>query len=81
MTDKQSCEPNQTNIEDFKEVERFKLSIWIAKAFSAFIMSVCGIVLVSYVYLTIKTHTLPDLTTVGTFMGGFFEIIKVVVSE
>lgn len=81
MTDKQTCEPIQTNIDDYKEVERFKLSIWIAKAFSTFIMFIFGIVLTSYVYLTIKTHTLPDLTFVGTFMGGFFEIIKVVVSE
>lgn len=72
---------NTDKVEKYKEVERFKLSIWIAKAFSTFVLTVGTIVIAAYVYLTITTHQLVDLTTVGSFLNGFFEVIKVIVSE
>lgn len=77
--------PPSTNtgarVEAYKDVERFKLSIWIAKAFSTFVLAVGGIVITSYIYLTIINHQAADLTAVGSFLGGFFDVIKVVVSE
>ena len=67
-------------VERFKEIERFKLSVWIAKAFSSFVLVTVGIVIVTYLYLSIATQQLADLNSVGTVLSGFFEVIKVIVS-
>ena len=63
----------------FKEMEKFKLSVWIVKAFSSFVMFTVGVVIVTYLYLSVTTNNLVDLSSVGTVLGGFFEVIKIVV--
>lgn len=67
-------------VERFKEIERFKLSVWIAKAFSTFVLFTIGTVMITYLYLSVTTGKLPDLNSVGTVLSGFFEVIKVIVS-
>lgn len=67
-------------VERFKEIERFKLSVWIVKAFSSFVMFKIGIVIVTYLYLSVTTGKLPDLNSVDSILSGFFEVIKVIVS-
>lgn len=67
-------------VERFKEMERFKLSVWIAKAFSTFVLVTVGVVMITYLYLSVTTKQLADLNSVGTVLSGFFEVIKVIVS-
>ena len=67
-------------VERFKEIERFKLSVWIAKAFSTFVLFTIGTVMITYLYLSVTTGKLPDLNSVGSTLSGFFEVIKVIVS-
>ena len=66
-------------VEDFKKVEKFKLTIWIAKAFSSFVLIVGSIVILTYLYLAVQTRHLPDLGAVGSFLSGFFQVIGAIV--
>lgn len=68
-------------IEKYKEIERFKLSVWIAKVFSSFVLITVSIVLSAYLYVGVTTHKFIDLTSVGNVLGGFFEVLKVILGS
>ena len=67
-------------VEVYKEVERFKLGIWLAKTFSLFVLAMVAAFVSMYGYVAVTTQVLGDLAGLGNLLGGFFEIIKVVVS-
>lgn len=67
-------------VEVYKEVERFKLGIWLAKTFSLFVLAMVAAFVSMYGYVAVTTQVLGDLAGLGSLLGGFFEIIKVVVS-
>ena len=45
-------------VERFKEIERFKLSVWIAKAFSSFVLFTIGTVMITYLYYPLPLNNL-----------------------
>ena len=67
-------------VEVYKDVERFKLGIWLAKTFSLFVLVVVTAFVSMYGYVAVTTQALADLAGLSGLLGGFFEIIKVVVS-
>jgi len=67
-------------VEVYKEVERFKLGIWLAKTFSLFVLAMVAAFVSMYGYVAVTTQVLGDLAGLGSLLSGFFEIIKVVVS-
>ena len=67
-------------VEVYKDVERFKLGIWLAKAFSLFVLVVTAAFVSMYGYVAVTTQALGDLSGLSSLLGGFFEVIKVVVS-
>ena len=67
-------------VEVYKDVERFKLGIWLAKTFSLFVLTMVAAFVSMYGYVAVTTQVLGDLAGLGNLLGGFFEIIKVVVS-
>lgn len=67
-------------VETYKEVERFKLGIWLAKTFSLFVLAVVAAFVSIYGYVAVSAQVLGDLAGLGSLLSGFFEIIKVVVS-
>ena len=67
-------------VEVYKEVERFKLGIWLAKTFSLFVLAMVAAFVSMYGYVAVTTQVLGDLAGLSSLLGGFFEIIKVVVS-
>jgi hypothetical protein len=79
MSEYNKIKYNEDN-EDYKDVERFKFGIWIAKTFALFVMFIVSTFVVSYVYVSISTQQLADLNAAGALLGGFFEVIKTVIS-
>lgn len=73
-------EDTPKQVEVYKEVERFKLGIWLAKTFSLFVLVVVGTVITAYVYTLITTKGHADLAAISGVLSGFFEVIKVVIS-
>lgn len=69
-----------THIDVYKDVEKFKLGIWIAKTFSVFVLFIVTSLVVSYLYISITTQQLADLSAASALLSGFFEVIKVIVS-
>ena len=67
-------------VEVYKEVERFKLGIWLAKTFSLCVLAMVAAFVSMYGYVAVTTQVLGDLAGLSSLLGGFFEIIKVVVS-
>jgi hypothetical protein len=65
-------------VEVYKEVERFKLGIWLAKVFSLFLLIVVTFFISIYGYVAVTTAVLGDLAGLGSLLSGFFEVIKVV---
>lgn len=76
----QDTEEVTDKVETYKEVERFKLGIWLAKTFSLFVLVVITAFVSMYGYVAITTQALGDLSGLSSLLGGFFEVIKVVVS-
>lgn len=68
------------HVEVYKDVERFKLGIWLAKTFSLFVLAMVAAFVSMYGYVAVTTQVLGDLAGLGGLLGGFFEVIKVVVS-
>jgi len=56
------------------------VGIWIAKAFSVFVLLIVTSLIVSYLYVSITIQQLADLSAAGALLSGFFEVIKVIVS-
>lgn len=79
-TDREVEKETPEQVEVYKEVERFKLGIWLAKTFSLFVLVVITAFVSMYGYVAVTTQVLGDLAGLGNLLGGFFEIIKVVVS-
>lgn len=71
------CTPYD-KVEQYKDVERFKLGVWVVKLFTSFIILIVSVIILSYMYISIMTQTPADLNSVGSLLGGFFDIIKVV---
>lgn len=67
-------------VEVYKDVERFKLGIWLAKTFSLFVLVMVAFFISMYGYVAVTTQVLGDLAGLGNLLGGFFEIIKVVLT-
>lgn len=67
-------------VEVYKDVERFKLGIWLAKVFSLFVLAVVGFFVSMYGYVAVTTEVLGDLAGLGSLLSGFFEVIKVVLT-
>lgn len=67
-------------VEVYKDVERFKLGIWLAKTFSLFVLVIITFFVSMYGYVAVTTQVLGDLAGLSSLLGGFFEVIKVVVS-
>lgn len=68
-------------VEKYKEIERFKLTVWIAKVFSSFVLVVSTIILSAYLYVGVTTHKFIDLSAVAAVLNGFFEVLKVIVGS
>ena len=79
-TDREVEKETPEQVEVYKEVERFKLGIWLAKTFSLFVLAMVTFFVSMYGYVAVTTQVLGDLAGLGNLLGGFFEIIKVVVS-
>lgn len=79
-TDREVEKETPEQVEVYKEVERFKLGIWLAKTFSLFVLAIVAAFVSMYGYVAVTTQVLGDLAGLGNLLGGFFEIIKVVVS-
>lgn len=79
-TDREADKETPEQVEVYKEVERFKLGIWLAKTFSLFVLAMVTFFVSMYGYVAVTTQVLGDLAGLGNLLGGFFEIIKVVVS-
>lgn len=67
-------------VEVYKDVERFRLGIWLAKVFSLFVLVLIAFFVSMYGYVAVTTQALGDLAGLGTLLSGFFEVIKVVIS-
>lgn len=67
-------------VEAYKDVERFKLGIWLAKVFSLFVLAIVGFFVSMYGYVAVTTEVLGDLAGLGSILSGFFEVIKVVLT-
>lgn len=67
-------------VEVYKDVERFKLGIWLAKTFSLFVLVIITFFVSMYGYVAVTTQVLGDLAGLSSLLGGFFEVIKVVIS-
>jgi hypothetical protein len=71
---------SHTKLEIYKDVEKFKLAIWIAKTFSIFLLLIVSSLVISYLYVSISTKQLADLSAAGSLLSGFFEVIKVIIA-
>ena len=69
-----------TKMDIYKDMEKFKLGIWIAKIFSLFLLSTVSALIVSYLYISITTQQLADLSAAASLLSGFFEVIKVIIA-
>ncbi len=67
-------------VEVYKDVERFKLGIWLAKTFSLFVLAIVTFFVSMYGYVAVTTQVLADLAGLGNLLNGFFEVIKVVIA-
>ena len=67
-------------LETYKDVERFKLGIWLAKTFSLFVLAMVTFFVSMYGYVAVTTQVLADLAGLGNLLNGFFEVIKVVIA-
>lgn len=79
-TNEVSDQDTPQGVEAYKDVERFKLGIWLAKTFSLFVLAMVAFFVSMYGYVAVTTQVLGDLAGLGNLLGGFFEIIKVVLT-
>jgi hypothetical protein len=77
----QESTPNTPKaVETYKDVEKFKLGIWLAKTFSLFSLAMIAFIISVYGYVAVTSHVLVDLAGLNSLLNGFFDIIKAVVS-
>lgn len=78
--EQQEISETADKVDVYKDVERFKLGIWLAKVFSLFVLAVVGFFVSMYGYVAVTTEVLGDLAGLGSLLSGFFEVIKVVLT-
>lgn len=68
-------------LEDLKELERFRLNIWISKAVITMMIATIILGFVYSVYVFTRTQTTPDVTLFGTIFGHLKEVLVVVIGN
>lgn len=67
------------SVEDLKELERFRLGVWLAKLIVGSMMGLLFCVLGLYTWITYATKSLPDLGVLGTIFGHLKEVIVILI--
>lgn len=71
---------NQEHVRVYKEVERFKLGVWLVKSISLFMFAIVTVFILAYGYVAVTNEVLTDLDALTSVMSGFFDVIKIVLA-
>ena len=74
MATKQRINPIDT-VEEMKDIEKFRLGLWITKLFSILVATVLVSIVAAFLYVTVKTGIFGNI---GEITGVLKEIIKVI---
>lgn len=75
----QEKETAPMDVEAFKDLERFKFRVWIAKlAMACMAVLISGMVLL-YMYAALTTKSVPDMALFGTIFGHLKEVLVVII--
>ena len=73
-----SIPPFQT-LDDLKELERFRLGIWLTKVIVFATLVILFGLLGIYTWIAATTKTLPDMGVLGTIFGHLKEVIVIII--
>ena len=71
---------NQEHVQVYKEVERFKLGVWLVKSISLFMFAIVAVFIFAYGYVAVTNELLTDLDALTGLLSGFFNVIKIVLA-
>jgi len=75
----QEKETAPMDVEAFKDLERFKFRVWIAKlTMASMAVLISGVVLL-YMYAALTTKSVPDMALFGTIFGHLKEVLVVII--
>lgn len=69
----------QMSVEDIKNIEKFRLGLWIAKASVVLMGTIVGVVSSTFAYLSYKMGTLPDAGALMTVFNQLKDILLIVI--
>ncbi len=67
------------SVDDLKDIERFKLWVWIAKLVMLSMTGIVFICMALYGYTAYATKSMPDMGLFGTIFGHLKEVLVVVI--
>lgn len=71
---------NQEHVQVYKEVERFKLGVWLVKSISLFVFAIVAVFIFAYGYVAVTNEVLTDLDALTGLLSGFFDVVKTVLA-
>lgn len=71
---------NRMSVEDIKDIEKFRLGVWIAKTSVVLMGGIISIMAVMFAYVAYSTNSLPDAGALLSVFGQLKDIVTVVMS-
>lgn len=66
-------------MDEIKELERFRLGVWLVKVFVGAMMILLAGILGIYTWVAYTSKTLPDMGVLGTIFGHLKEVIVIII--
>lgn len=67
------------SVEDIKDIEKFRLGVWIAKTSVVLMGIIITLTMSVFLYLSISTGTMPDAGVVFTLFNHLKELVVIVI--
>ena len=79
MEEKEPPTEHVPTIEELKDLERFKLTVWVAKLVMLSMTGILATVIILYAYTAYVTKTVPDMGLFGSLFGHLKEVMVIII--
>lgn len=69
------------SVEDMKELERFRLGVWLTKTIVLTMVTMLVSMMVIYTYTAYVTKSVPDMGVMGTIFGHLKEVFVIIIES
>ncbi len=74
-------EPMFYSADDVKDIEKFRLGVWVVKMCVATMMALVGLVAILFMYTAYSTQKLPDMAVLTTVFGHLKDVIVIIIDS